>query len=118
MKPKIFLYVGSKCSHIHPAVGMRCLFGPTQYRYLIPPTVLTSIYISDCNTNRASDIILSILNIMLLPLKMHGFFGELPLKFRGLRGLLYSSFCRDLSGLVDGDASRLLRKAGATPIAK
>ena len=35
----------------HPAVGMRYLFGPTQYKYLVPTTLLQSIqlYISDCN---------------------------------------------------------------------
>jgi hypothetical protein len=31
MKPKMCLYVGSNYPHFHPAVGMRGLFGPTQY---------------------------------------------------------------------------------------
>jgi len=31
MRPKIVWYVGSKFQHFHPAMAMRCLFGPTQY---------------------------------------------------------------------------------------
>ena len=33
-RPDIVLYVGSKLSNSHRAVGMRCIFGLAQYKYL------------------------------------------------------------------------------------
>ena len=36
---------------------MRSLFGPTQYIYLVPTTVLQYIYISESNKNREGNIL-------------------------------------------------------------
>ncbi len=46
----------------------------------VPTTLLESIYIPDCKINSASDILfVKVKKILLLPLKLQGFFGELPL---------------------------------------
>ena len=99
---------------------MRCLFGPTQYRYQIPSTTVPQfLYILVCKKKAQATFFLTLKNILLLPLESQGFFGELPIKWRGLRGLLFPRFAEIYrAGLVDGNAMRLLRKATATAIAK
>ena len=81
MRPKIFRYVGSKCQHFNPAIDMRCLFGLTQYRYLVHTgtSVLENIYISTYKKIAQVTFFLTLKHILLLPLKLHILFGELSL---------------------------------------
>ena len=83
MRLKIFLYVGSKCPYCNPAVGMRCLYGPTQYNidtwYLPHYGTLEYIHIR-LQQKKSKQPFLTLKNILLLPLNLDGSFGELPLK--------------------------------------